>query len=528
MSAPSHAQALPLRRAERLAAVPAHVWALAGITALGAILRFSTLTLQSFWVDEAATVYLVKAPFATMWGAIPSSESTPPLYYVLAWLWAQVFGDGEAGLRSLSALIGTATIPVAYAAAARLITPRVGLVVAALAAVNPLLVWFSQEARAYALLLLLATASLALFARLIDEQPTARRIAAWAVVSALALVAHYFAIFVVAPQAAWLLWRYRGVPERRGLIAGTALIVAAGAALLPMLIEQAGNDRADFIRQIDLPKRVAQVPKQFLVGFDAPLEAVVTALALVLAGIGLWLLALCADGRERRGAGIAAVILAFALLVPLALAIAGVDYVIARNVIAAWVPAAIVLAAGFGARRAGRAGIAAAAALSLVSLFAVVAVDANPRYQRGDWQGAARALGSLREPRAVVITPVVGKVPLSLYTTNIADVPPYALPLRDIVAIGVAERRTGQTPEPPRPTAPPAPLPGFRLVERRYEDTYTLLHYRAEAWTYLVRDQLAGMRVGAGVPDVEVQTPPGWQWPPPGAPPGPGPPGHLP
>ena len=43
--------------------------------------------------------------------SIPRMEGNPPLYYVLAWLWAKVFGTGEVGLRSLSAVCGTAICP---------------------------------------------------------------------------------------------------------------------------------------------------------------------------------------------------------------------------------------------------------------------------------------------------------------------------------------------------------------------------------------------------------------------------------
>src|SRR5438876_576650 len=83
------------------------------------------------------------------------SGRTPPFYYMLAWGWAKLFGTGEVGLRSLSALAGTLTIPAAYAAGRALSSRRAGLIAAALFAVNPLLVWYSQEARAYALLALL-------------------------------------------------------------------------------------------------------------------------------------------------------------------------------------------------------------------------------------------------------------------------------------------------------------------------------------------------------------------------------------
>jgi mannosyltransferase len=73
---------------------------LAALTALAAILRFSTLHVQSFWFDEAVTVRLVRGSFGHMLSSIGGSESTPPLYYALAWVWTRVFGHGEVGLRS--------------------------------------------------------------------------------------------------------------------------------------------------------------------------------------------------------------------------------------------------------------------------------------------------------------------------------------------------------------------------------------------------------------------------------------------
>jgi hypothetical protein len=489
--------------------VPTYAWALAALTALAAALRFSTLGVQSYWLDESVTVYLVGGSFHHMWSAIPNGESTPPLYYVVAWLWSRAFGTGEVGLRSLSALAGTATVPAAYVAAARLVTPRAGLLVAALAAVNPLLVWFSQEARAYAVLVLLTTAALAVFAGLL-QRATARRLAAWAVLSAAALATHYFAIFLIAPQAAWLVWRLRDDPRRRAVLVAVAGVAVAGAALLPLLVEQAGNDRAAFLRHVPLGKRVLQIPKQFLVGFDAPLEVATSVIALLLAVVALWLLVRRADSNERSGAKAAAWLAAAALGVPLVLALAGADYLIARNLIAAWVPAAIVLATGFGAGRAGRAGLAAAGALCAVSLFVVIAVDASPKYQRGDWRGVARALGSAREERGLVVTPRFGDTPLSLYTRRILPFPSTAVPLREIDVIGVAERRAGQTPEPPRPSQPPVAPAGYELVQRRYADTFTLLRYRAPPPNLPVVFwwQLRPMKLTTGDADVAILAPP--------------------
>ena len=47
-----------------------------------------------------------------MWHQIEATESTPPLYYCMAWVWARIFGYGETGLRSLSAVAGVLTVPL--------------------------------------------------------------------------------------------------------------------------------------------------------------------------------------------------------------------------------------------------------------------------------------------------------------------------------------------------------------------------------------------------------------------------------
>jgi hypothetical protein len=347
------------------------------------------------------------------------------------------------------------------------------------------------------------------YARLL-ERPTGRRLAAWAVLSALALAAHYFAVFVIAPQLAWLAWRWRG-RHWRGLMAAGGAIALAGAALLPLMIEQASNDRAGFIREIELPKRFAQIPKQYLVGFDAPLEAATAVVSLALAAFGLWLLWSRADSGERRGALEAARVAVPALLVPLVLAVVSIDYVVTRNLIAAWVPAVVIVATGFGARRAGRAGIAAAVTLCAVSLAVVIGVAANPAYQRGDWRGVADALGPTPAPgRALVISPSFGSVPLGLYTPRIRGLRPGFTYVKTIDVVAVAERRVGQTPTPPRPRSYPPPPPGFGPPQVTQTDTYTLVRYDANAeFGGVDMPLLIGLRLTRNVGDIGVQVPPG-------------------
>ena len=66
--------------------------ALAGIVVLAAAVRFSTLGVQSYWLDESFTVHIVKLPLGDLWSQVRTTEGSPPLYYYLAWPWSRVFG----------------------------------------------------------------------------------------------------------------------------------------------------------------------------------------------------------------------------------------------------------------------------------------------------------------------------------------------------------------------------------------------------------------------------------------------------
>ena len=145
-------------------------WIVAGLTLLAAVLRFATLGAQSLHHDEIVTAgRILGGSFGEAMEGVRDSESAPPLYYALAWGWTQLAGTGEFGLRSLSALAGVATVPVAYLLAAELRDRRAGIFAAALVAVNPMLLWYSQEARGYALLAFLCAASALYFVRALER-----------------------------------------------------------------------------------------------------------------------------------------------------------------------------------------------------------------------------------------------------------------------------------------------------------------------------------------------------------------------
>jgi mannosyltransferase len=411
-----------MQRARRLLREQPELAVLAAIVLLGGGLRFATLGLQSYRYDEAVTAVRVLHPslFDTL-STVPNSESSPPLYYAVAWLWSRLFGVGEVGLRSLSALAGTASIIVIYLAASTLTTRRVGLIAAAIVAVNPVLIWFSQDARAYSLVFLLTCLSFLFFARALrspKEGPGRGVLAGWALFSALALATHYFAIFVVAPEAALLLWR---TVRRRQVVIACACVAAVGALLLPIALQQSTHQRAHWIAREPLGLRLERSAAK-LVGDDngdehgtrlaGPFPLALPAGLAIAAGC---LIGLLAGNDERRRLVPALWVAAAGVVVPLLLALAGSDYLVGRNLLPVFVPLIVIIAAGFGVRRAGLAGLGLAAAFCLLGLAFTIQIDRLQKYQRENLANAAAAIGPAHGQRAVVTVDNFGDLPLIYY-----------------------------------------------------------------------------------------------------------------
>ncbi len=126
---------------------PAHL----AVLALAAGLRFYRLSGPSLWADEGNSAALAARSLARI-ALDAAADIHPPLYYWLLHLWSRLFGNSEMALRSLSAIVGVALVYVLYLTGRRLQSEPMGLVAALIAAINPLQIYYSQEARMYALL----------------------------------------------------------------------------------------------------------------------------------------------------------------------------------------------------------------------------------------------------------------------------------------------------------------------------------------------------------------------------------------
>lgn len=478
--------------------------ALAGIVAGAAALRFASLGIQSYHHDEVITAMrVIPGSFSHMLHEVRVSESNPPLYYVLAWGWAKAFGRDEFELRSLTALFGTAVVPVAFLIGRQLASRRAGLILAAFAAVNPMLIWYSQEARSYALLVFFCALSFWFFLRALDYA-RGRDLALWALSSALALGSHYFAIFPVAIEALWLLVALRSF--WRQVLPALALVGATGAALLPLLSAQVNATHIGWIEKSPLPTRFLEVGTSFLIGETGHViaEPVRYGYALLpVAGVaaGLVLLALRGNPHERYGGGIALVVgLGVAALAGMA-ALVGKDYVVERNLLPALLPLAAAAAVGFSVASARRVGAVLAVGLCLYWVAFDAYVTQKPNLQRPDLRTLSQEIGPAKVPRAIVSWKLA------------ADPIRWYLPGQVPRMYGGRERvREVDVVSKPLVARRPANLDrSFREVQRFRLDRLTLTRYVSKKPMEVSFPQLAALHTGFGVNAVVLNGPAGWR-----------------
>ena len=172
-------------------------WILLGLVVVGAALRFFRIGHQSLWVDELLTM-LAADPGAPLPLDEVFRNIQGPLHAVLVHFLGSA-GATEGALRSLSALFGVATIPVTYALGAELFDRRTGLAAAALAAVSPFSVWYSQELRNYSLLIFFSGLGTLIWWRLLADR--SRAWVGYVLSTFLALVSNLAAAFLVAAHA---------------------------------------------------------------------------------------------------------------------------------------------------------------------------------------------------------------------------------------------------------------------------------------------------------------------------------------
>lgn len=218
---------------------------------IGLALRLHNLTYHSLWFDEAISVHWAKqtAPRILEVGFTLVEDRLPPLYYLMLKGWATLIDYSESSVRGLSVIFGVLLIPTTSSIAVLLFNRHVALMTAAFVALNPFLIWYSQEARMYASVAFFSAFAIWAFLQLCN--PTNQRLSInnssfavrnlpfvilFILAATAALYNHLYAGFLLPALGLWLVVSY---PHRRWLwlvFASSSLIISLAFAPIALAI----------------------------------------------------------------------------------------------------------------------------------------------------------------------------------------------------------------------------------------------------------------------------------------------------
>jgi mannosyltransferase len=365
--------------------LPPYVWAVPAGVALAACL--AAIGHQVLWQDELATFTASTRSLDELIQLAKERDAVIAPYYALMHLWTEVFGSSPVSLRIPSALAMAGAAGVTALVGARMFNPPAGLLAGLLLALLPVASEFGQEARPYALAVLLAAVSTLMLLRAL-ERPTAARWGLYALALAALGATQLTGLFIVGAHAVAVAVASRGDRDRR-LAGWLAACVLAAVALLPLAYLASQQT-----------EQVAGVPETTWDAIGALPEQLFGSPLVAWALIGLALFA----ASRARGAGLVCVALA---IVPVVLVVAvSVEQPLLRSryllpTLLGW-----VLLAGAALPRWGRA-VAVAALLAILAAglpdqFAVRSKTLNDN--QPDYRAIAEIMdGRVREGDAIVM-----------------------------------------------------------------------------------------------------------------------------
>jgi len=218
--------------------------------AFAAAFRLFRLTSQSLWFDEGTTLFMSDPlPLAErlrqFYALSTGGERFQPLYNFVIAYWREAFGDGALALRSFSAVASLGAVALVTFAAKKVFDPGRALWTAVIAGSSAFAVFYAQEARPYAFLMLLSSAQVFCLAPVLSGTGSAPSAAPWrrahvAVVALGSFGSIFFGVFAAALALAhlvtsrapreWLRW---WVPALVAAIPALAYYLGGGQALDP-------------------------------------------------------------------------------------------------------------------------------------------------------------------------------------------------------------------------------------------------------------------------------------------------------
>jgi 4-amino-4-deoxy-L-arabinose transferase-like glycosyltransferase len=207
--------------------------ALVALTLLALVLRLYRVDAQGLWYDELFAVTHSMASVPEML-RVMAHDFHPPLHNLLLRASFALFGVGAVPARLVSVLSGTLSVPLMYAVTRRFADRTTALSAALLLAVSQIAIYFSQEARPYAVALVLSLWTIVAFLRLL-ERPSPAAALNMALATFLFLTTHYYDLATLAALALyWLMFHRAGSRRFLTYLAMAAVLVTV--AYTPWLL----------------------------------------------------------------------------------------------------------------------------------------------------------------------------------------------------------------------------------------------------------------------------------------------------
>lgn len=194
------------------------------ILVFGLILRLINLN-QSLWLDEAINIVAAKSfSLSALITQYARADFHPPGWFIILWFWGKLFGYSEVVMRLPSVFFGVLTIYVTYLIGKKLISRNLGLVAALLISINPLHIYYSQEARMYSLACLAVAANILFLIKMVKRERV--NFAFFIFSNILVLASDYVAYFIFPAEFIFLILFKKGEFIKKWSIAlATSLIL---------------------------------------------------------------------------------------------------------------------------------------------------------------------------------------------------------------------------------------------------------------------------------------------------------------
>lgn len=417
------------------------VLALGVIIVICIALRVFHIAAASLWTDEVFSRYYAQLfGWHYLFSTGLSTEATPPTYSILLQGWMAIWGGSEAAMRSFSAVASTLCVPVIYLLGTELSGKKQGLLAALLFALCPMSLYFAQEARVYALFMLVTSITLWAVALVLRDQVSAKAMAIYALFATLCIYLHGTGVLFAGACAAavGLFLLSQGMSGRRTFLKWMALNVLVLLLGVPYFVHEVQASHGgglDWIPPVSIRTLVyciSMVASGILTPYPWP-ALILGALVIAALAVSLFL--------HRPPIRAVVTLIGIPCLFIVIVFVLSLKRPILLPRILSWTVVPLCLLAASQILVAGRARLAVL--LTVIAAFGIglwVQIK-TPSSNKEPWRAALQSYGpQLQQADLVVLSPLFDPMVLSYYAPQVKHARLWDASLHPTIMNGAAER----------------------------------------------------------------------------------------